>query len=235
MEEALKRFGEAVAQKMTLPSLFEFKHIESLFERENFDRLLLKTPLENQTEALWKLGLAVIVTIRYDSETLNEVSSEIDYRAELTKTLLFLMENADKHIILSVPRKSITVKNKLVIDLIRKCLQSAYKDFFKKEYVNMEELKSILEYSETSLSAITGKDKKGAPVKSYPIAYILQQILPLLSNQTTNENFRLIFDYCRFFNLIPDEIISDGCQYIKSVYRNYKYIMKIQKINWMNS
>jgi len=86
------------------------------------------------------------------------------------------------------------------------------------EQISIEFLKTTLK----NLEEQAGNRKlRGRPVITYHIMYILQQLMPLLHNETTNENFRLIFDYCDFFNFIPAEVTSDY-QYIKSIYRNSK-------------
>jgi hypothetical protein len=230
-ELLIKLFGDAVVSKSktALPSLYntEFESVKSLFDRKEFDRLLVKTDLENHTETLWELGLSVTVTLHDDSNFKIEASSNNDCMIGLTKTLLFLMENVNNdsiNIKLSEAKTFITVTNKFTVDVIRKCLLSVYKDYIQTEDINIEYLKSKLEYFETYQSAIID-NKKGAPLKNCHIAYILQQILPLLSYKTTNKNFRLIFEYCKFFKLINEESISEF-QQIKSIYKYYKDIIQ---------
>ena len=225
--ETLKLFGEAVADKMNFTPLFkdDFKREEASFDREKFDSILQGTPLENHTETLWKLGLAVRVALQDDSDFKMEASKSNECMIELTKVLLFLMENANKNNIkLSVPRTDIDITNKQSINLIIRCLLPLFKDDEQTEHINIEYLKSKLEYLETYQTAITDKGKKGTPLRTYHIAYVLQRILPLLSNKTSNKNFGLIHEYCEFFKLINEQNTSNF-QQIKSTYKSYSGLM----------
>ena len=257
-----------------------FQQEEALHDKNKFNRLLLKTPLENHTEDLWKLGIGVILALRERGISKTEETASNAHLVELTETLLFLMENEGQDIRLkiSTPKTYLNASNQSTIVLIKNCLYSKFKDYGLNQIPMTEETARYLletgqaddwintyydvskddedgnpypvhatvddemvaffregrselvdnvdiEFLKTTLKNLEeqsgNRKQRGRPVITYHIIYILQQVMPLLHHETTNGNFRLIFDCCDFFKFIPAEVTSDY-QYIKSIYRNSK-------------
>lgn len=89
-----------------------------------------------------------------------------------------------------------------------------------KAEINLDYLKwklKALEYDRKQLQS------KGAPQKNYHIEHCIKVILGTLHRpKPTNDDYRLIYEYCSFFDLIPQEITTNPpFQYIKAVYQQY--------------
>jgi hypothetical protein len=96
------------------------------------------------------------------------------------------------------------------------------------EYFIMDKTETIenigIDFLKQTLDELETPKAKGAPGKNYHIVCLLIEAFPLLHRPPTNSDFRLIFDYSVFFNII-DKGIASGYQSIKSVYNIYKYII----------
>jgi len=251
---------------------------KSLFCKNTFDRLLLKTDFEKDTDNLFNLGIKSIMVWKDSKNSKNTTKQINDYLIELTKAILFLMENKNVKIKLQskLVQSFFNMENQISIDLIKECLLSEFKkrglneipmsyetgerilksgneNVWIQEYYddmadNMdlyddercyhidiedeminefitdrkEQTEDIsIEFVKSKLKELEKAKERGAPEKNVVIAYLLWKILPK-ERKPTNNDFRFIYDYCNFFNLIPDKITSEPHQYIKSIYQNYK-------------
>ena len=212
----------------------DVKREEVLYDRSVFDRLLTKTPLENYADDVWEVCIHLILASRRSIAREEADIQKYEDWIELTKTVLFLMENEGKEIeikMYSVDNKA-TVKSKMRIDMLKNSLLSEFKNTVPSIWWTREacEKHTTHDFVKTTLELLIellgmrGKGKNGAPSKNSSIAYLLKIILPYMTDGATNENFRLFYDICKIFKLIPEYITSDGAQYIKSIYDSYKKI-----------
>jgi hypothetical protein len=95
---------------------------------------------------------------------------------------------------------------------------------------NTETIENIdIDFLRQKLDELETPKAKGAPGKNYPLVCLLKEILPLLHRLPTNSDYRLIFDYCMFFDMI-DKGITSAQQSVKSVFNVYKYAIKLSGI-----
>jgi hypothetical protein len=249
------------------------------FDRNEFDRLLIKTDLEAHTGDLWNLGILLRCAINKYNESKTIDAEKRAYFIELTKALLLLMEN--KKIRISSPMSSVDISDARNIDVIKSGLLSAFKENklneipmryetgkdllnsgqyndwiagvliewydysmsydeifpFTKDDIdadmiecfimdNTETIENIdIDFLRQTLGELETPKAKGAPGKNYHIVCLLIETLPLLRRTQTAADYKLIFNYCIFFDII-DKDNTSGYKTIESIYKTYKYAIK---------
>jgi len=247
-------------------------------DKNEFDRILIKTSLEKNTQLLWEIGLQCLEVLYFHTSEVEKSTGKNKLHKEITKSLIFLFENGNININLSSPNGCIKLKNEKSVDLLKSALLSEFKkhnsvipmryetgekllksgeenewiheylwdlcqhcmsedEFYGclgklTDEIDDDMIESYIEYRneivenfdieflEWRLNDLEKKKEKGAPVKNTHTLYLLIRFIQLLQQNPSNRDFKLIYDYCRFFNFIPREITS-GSQYIKSIYRKY--------------
>lgn len=107
------------------------------YNKDEFDRLLLKTPLEKYTEQLWIIGLKLslieeeqkrkVENVKKRKSKKEKEASKLARCIEVTKNLLFFLENSDVRLKFSAPKATITIRDEAFVRMYQKELLSEFR------------------------------------------------------------------------------------------------------------
>jgi len=202
---------------------------EKKYCKRTFGKMMKDTLLEEHAEQLWALGIILNIVERDRNQALEIESKEIDARIGALEALLFLIRHEKTDDIkLSAPDSSLSIKGIAAIDYIKRGLVLVLKEEEKLQDFSDKSLSRFLTENKELREKLGHGVKRGAPIKSHLIVYLLYNIKSIFKGSPSNNDFRRIYDYCNFFGFIPNEVAT-GHEYIKSIYNSYKEIINAVK------
>ncbi len=117
------------------------------FDRNEFDRLLIKTDLECCKDDLWSLGIILRKKAEYEKQNPNTIKQEADEILKISNVLLYAIENKNRPLSISnASNRKIDIdkeSSNIVLDEIEKIYKEKYKHKELNKYTH-DEAESLL-------------------------------------------------------------------------------------------